>query len=303
MALVETEPELAHRITSLLLRQPASWVDRAQPTPSLLHSAVGAFVISCLRQGAPEAGMHLDSVGTVARTAFVSTCPAGAVLDTTVELEDTRYGASVWLHADTRPSKGPDNFCRNTLRALGDMPLSLDVVAAASAIRRVELSSVRLGDALVSGDAWTIRLVDRSPMGYVRLLPSWEATGLWGQLDPNGGIALLPTRSTIMQEPNAVKPAVFLEECHGMDDPVVDVLGDAPVVVRVEIGTVTMTARQWAALQSGDVITTGHAIGERARLRVGGIEVARGTLVDVEGEIGVRITELLTETTSVTENT
>jgi flagellar motor switch/type III secretory pathway protein FliN len=69
---------------------------------------------------------------------------------------------------------------------------------------------------------------------------------------------------------------------------------EAPLVVRIEIGSVSMTARDWAALRPGDVIESGRRINEPVVLRVAGREVARGELVDVEGEIGVRVREILT---------
>ena len=65
--------------------------------------------------------------------------------------------------------------------------------------------------------------------------------------------------------------------------------GEVPVVVRVEIGSVEMRAKEWAALGPGDVISLGRKIGEGVTLRVGGVTIARGELVDVEGEVGVRI--------------
>jgi flagellar motor switch/type III secretory pathway protein FliN len=67
---------------------------------------------------------------------------------------------------------------------------------------------------------------------------------------------------------------------------------DAPVVVRVEVGAVSLAARQWAALKPGDVLQTGCRIAEPVTLRIAGREVARGDLVSVEGELGVRIREL-----------
>lgn len=66
-------------------------------------------------------------------------------------------------------------------------------------------------------------------------------------------------------------------------------LEDAPVVVRVEVGTVEMTAAAWSQLAPGDVVTLGKRLGEAAVLRVAGAEVARGELVQVDGELGVRI--------------
>jgi flagellar motor switch/type III secretory pathway protein FliN len=67
---------------------------------------------------------------------------------------------------------------------------------------------------------------------------------------------------------------------------------EAPLVVRVEVGAVAMTAREWGELAVGDVIPVGRSLGELSVLRIGGVEVARGELVDVEGELGVRIREL-----------
>ena len=67
----------------------------------------------------------------------------------------------------------------------------------------------------------------------------------------------------------------------------------APVVVRVEIGTVSVNAGDVASLRPGDVLHTGKRLAEPVVLRVGGRAIARGDLVDVEGELGVRVRELL----------
>jgi flagellar motor switch/type III secretory pathway protein FliN len=71
---------------------------------------------------------------------------------------------------------------------------------------------------------------------------------------------------------------------------------DAPVVVRVELGVVSLTARAWAELAPGDVIQTGHPVGQPVLLRIAGRAVARGELVSVDGELGVRVRELLGQT-------
>jgi flagellar motor switch/type III secretory pathway protein FliN len=42
-------------------------------------------------------------------------------------------------------------------------------------------------------------------------------------------------------------------------------------------------------MSSGDVVTLGRRVGEAVTLRVGGAVVARGELVVVDGEVGVRI--------------
>jgi len=70
----------------------------------------------------------------------------------------------------------------------------------------------------------------------------------------------------------------------------VEVLQDAPLVVRVELGTVEMTEREREALGPGDVVAIGRKIGDGVVLRVGGVEIARGELVMLDGEMAVRIT-------------
>ncbi len=72
-------------------------------------------------------------------------------------------------------------------------------------------------------------------------------------------------------------------------DALAQAVGETPLVLRVEVGAVQLTAREWAALGPGDVIATGKRVGEAVVLRVGGAEVARGELVEIEGEVGVRI--------------
>ena len=76
-------------------------------------------------------------------------------------------------------------------------------------------------------------------------------------------------------------------------DALVTTLGEVPIVMRVEIGEATMSARDWASLGRGDVISLGRRLGDPVVLRVGGVLVARGELVELEGEVAVRIVERL----------
>ena len=87
---------------------------------------------------------------------------------------------------------------------------------------------------------------------------------------------------------------------HEASPSLVEALGEIPVVVRVEIGRVEMLAREWAAVGEGDVISLGHPVGQPVLLRVGSQVVARGDLVEVDGEVGVRVTDRLAA--SVTSN-
>ena len=73
------------------------------------------------------------------------------------------------------------------------------------------------------------------------------------------------------------------------DSELTQIVGETPVLVRLELGCVEMSAAEWAALRPGDVVQCGRRIEEPVLLRAGGREIARGELVTVDGEIGVRI--------------
>jgi type III secretion system YscQ/HrcQ family protein len=69
-------------------------------------------------------------------------------------------------------------------------------------------------------------------------------------------------------------------------------LRELPVEVACELGRVTMSGRELLELRAGAVVPVGRPLAGPVDLTVGGRVVARGELVDVEGEIGVRITQL-----------
>ena len=68
---------------------------------------------------------------------------------------------------------------------------------------------------------------------------------------------------------------------------------DLRVRLSIVIGEVELSARALLALGPGQVLTTGAPVGTTVELRAGGRAVARGELVSVDGEVGVRITDVL----------
>jgi len=75
----------------------------------------------------------------------------------------------------------------------------------------------------------------------------------------------------------------------GNPDELTRLAGDVPIEVAVEIARFTLALEEIGALRPGEILSTGCPIGERVTLRVGGRVVASGELVDVEGDVGVRI--------------
>ncbi|AKQ67683.1 Flagellar motor switch protein FliM [Myxococcus hansupus] len=71
-----------------------------------------------------------------------------------------------------------------------------------------------------------------------------------------------------------------------------DLLGDVPLQIAVELARVPVTAQQVVGLRAGQVLELNRGPGEPVELSVNGKVVARGELVEVEGQLGVRIITL-----------
>jgi flagellar motor switch/type III secretory pathway protein FliN len=72
-----------------------------------------------------------------------------------------------------------------------------------------------------------------------------------------------------------------------------EVLAALPVEVEVVVGRGTFSVGEIGAWRIGEVVTLPSRLGEPVLVRAGGRPVARGELCDVDGEVGVRLTELV----------
>ena len=68
-----------------------------------------------------------------------------------------------------------------------------------------------------------------------------------------------------------------------------DVLASAPIEIVAELGRVVLRADELVALEPGSILTFGRPSPTRIDLRVGDHRWAAGELVNVEGQIGVRL--------------
>jgi flagellar motor switch protein FliN len=68
---------------------------------------------------------------------------------------------------------------------------------------------------------------------------------------------------------------------------------DVPVELSVEIGRTTMTIRETLELGPGSIVTLDRVTGEPVDLLVNGRPIARGEVVAIDEEFGLRITEIV----------
>src|SRR5436853_619965 len=68
---------------------------------------------------------------------------------------------------------------------------------------------------------------------------------------------------------------------------------DVPVELAVEIGRTTMTIRETLAIGPGSIVSLNKMAGEPVDLLVNGKRVARGEVVAIDEEFGLRVTEVV----------
>ncbi len=275
--LLEVEAPLAMALAARALKR----------TPPRLHAPLGAgdaeSLAGCLAALLSAVGRRTSGNPLRVRAAGPSTGVrtsgrAADLCDTvtfTLLIDDEAYLARVSLGAFDGGG-GVSRWNRERLQCLGATPIGIPVVACTVATTSGEVAVLQCGDAWLLGDAPHLR----SLRGKVWLAAPDAEFGVRAELVDNGGLVLRGGSEEL-----GWSPMIEPEE----SDALIEAVGDVPIVVRVEVGTVRMTAKEWAGLVPGDVVEIARRIGDPVTLRVSGVEVARGELVEIEGEIGVRV--------------
>lgn len=167
------------------------------------------------------------------------------------------------------------------------IPLQLCAHLGRVSLLRSELAALAPGDIVVPERPTLIRGA-RGLTGHAELHVLGSRQPLWRCI-PKGSELLLDS-------PAALEENIAMTETKRIDlSPTIgggEPLGDAPVELCLELARFTLRLDELSALRRGEVLSTGRTIGERVALSAGGRTVAHGELVDIDGEIGVRIAEL-----------
>ncbi len=273
VCVLSVEPELAIHALGRVLRRPITL--SAQGTlDAALSGALTAFVLELARRaGAREPLTVLDEDAARASASDV-------FVEATVVLSGTAYPVQVALGLPERAAEPPA-----ALSELGELEISVPLVVGWSLAERALLLDFVPGNAWFPGSGlW----LDACGEGPIALAAASHDCGLGGTLSRDGRIVLRGESVQLLPDLGEL-----LSQTEKPDASLSDAVLDSPVVVRVEIGAVSLTAREWSELGPGDVLETGRRVAEPVVLRVAGREVARGELVSLEGEIGVRIRELV----------
>lgn len=290
---VRPEPDLWRSCVARLLEQDfqLGWADSS--IDAALRGAGAALLLELARRGARAEAPALAEEEEVAPPAWWLQGQAS------VRLSGKPY--RVELCAGLERAGAPGLRAPVRLQRLGALRLRVPWVGALSSVGLRQLSGLALGDVWLPGaDGW---VAGEPALSAGWLAPARSLRGI--PVRVQAGRTVLGAEVVAVPEdasPQAGSSAAGWAEAavsEGRDtsmsqeeSELEQIVGETPVVVRLELGAVEMSAAEWAALRLGDVIASGRRLEEGVTLRTGGREIARGELVEIEGEIGVRITQL-----------
>jgi type III secretion system YscQ/HrcQ family protein len=213
------------------------------------------------------------------------------------------------LHAVAAPNRRPAR------QQLLDLPLRLWADAGRVTLKLSELQSLETGDVVVL-DECGLHDEHEGFRGSLAVRVEGSGTTLYcsagsqrlevtaiactHELDMSTGrrIASTPTTATA-SEPNAEHGAIEEHDhAHTAEYatvPPAALAVDAPIELQLELARFQLTLGELQRVAPGDVLVTGRRLGQAVTLRAAGRPFAEGELVNVEGEVGVRITRVLAD--------
>ena len=285
--LIEVEGALGASLAARSLRQKTPRIVDASRAPSpAIAGALAAILVATARRAHAGAVTKVIAAGPGADLARDLLLAERNVTTATltVLVDDDAFEARVSVPDAFVPLARDRAFSHDALSAMGDASIALPLVVTTTLATRADLMALAPGDVLVPAARAALAKTreDGAVLGAVALVAPTSERGLSADLAEGGRLVVrgLLENHPWIQERSMTSDATTTT---------LEVLEDAPVVVRVELGSVEMKAREWAELAPGDVVALGRRVGDPAILRVGGVELARGELVQVDGEYGVRI--------------
>ena len=267
------EPELVTAVLSHWLGRAPSLGAVGASIDATLSGALSALVLEAARRAGSQSAPKLLAAPSQ---------QASAVVEVTIVFQGRPYAAELILCAAEGKSELDSPHAPTPL----PFEVSIPIVVGLSLMTTAELGLLEPGAAwMFGGGIW----IDEQGVGRGVLAAPASDTGVSIELYREGKIVLRGERETLaLDEEKAMQ-----ESENAGSAALAEAVLDTPIVVRVELGTVSLLARDFAQLRPGDVIETGVRIAEPVVLRVAGREVARGELVSIEGELGVRIRQVV----------
>ena len=288
---IDLDRQLGRALVSRVVGRPGGLGDPRAANPPEIDGALLA-VISAVARRAHGSGEALHPVGPGAWSRTPGERHLAVRASVMIGADSFGVNAAVLIR---KPYTADPVPAIDRLSSLGELPISFPVVIAVAAAKAGDIYGLAAGDVFLPGAGWAVRTSAGASAkrltGEVILVAPGQERGIAGTLGESGEIVVVGVKA-VPEDAEAMMTSSDRDDQTATSE----VILDAPLVVRVELGAVTLAAREWAALGAGDVIALSKRVSEPVVLRIGGLEVARGELVDIEGELGVRIRERIPST-------
>jgi flagellar motor switch/type III secretory pathway protein FliN len=282
---LQPEADLVRVCVARVLEQEfeLGWADTG--IDAALRGAFAALALEVLRRAARREAPELAEPGELQSPWLLR----GSI---SVRFAAKPYRVELWVEQLEIAPRARAARARVGLARLGGVRIRVPWVSAVSSIELTALGGLQIGDVWLPGaSAW---LGGDAPLSAGLLVPAGSERGF----------PIVVSDGRIVLGADAVLVHEELESSMSQEESELErIVGETPLVVRLELGTLELSAAEWAALRPGDVVQSGRRIDDLVILRVAGREIARGELVDIEGELGVRITEVGLATTAAPEAT
>ena len=260
------------------------------PTDELSRGALAYVVARCL--AALGGGLRLrdiscdsDDIATVLGEGQVTVCSFELGIDGDSGSARLYVPAALELSQSPRARAG-----RSQARFMDEVPLTLVAQIGRAVLASSVLRTLHVSDIVVL-DHCALQTANQGWRGQLPVHVLGSRTHLVCDLQKSG---LRVERLASLMEP--IMTTGRLSQPAVSEGAQTELAADAPLEIHVELARFSLTLGELQRTQPGDVLLTGQRIDETVTLRVAGRAIAQGELLDVEGEVGVRITRFLTPT-------
>ena len=213
---------------------------------------------------------------------------SGVVWAARVTLGSDEGRVRLWLPERSLASPAEDGSPAIAHRAtLTRIELEVVLEGARGTLSAAQVEALEDGDIIILDETWIARGSSGVTGSLRARIAGARRTTWWCRMEDG---ALRLDRIQPSHEPPMTKGSTMERDASTRE--ALHLAGDAPLEITVELARFTIPLTELAALRPGEIIATGRALGEHVTLRANGRAVGTGELVDVEGEVGVRILRL-----------